>query len=406
VNFRVLAWPLVLAWTGLMVGTPPAVAADKAKKPAAKVAAPASKASNSSPAKPASAAATNPFARFPRAVELPPLPAPDAALQDPPRPAILGAIDLPAQKICLIQLLGATELLKKNQSLNLEAEAEPQPARAWEVVFREGGETGTHATLARLTLKGGQLEFAWTKLAATAPAAGQLANCVLKFAAGEGTQLLALRRSAKIAGQAFTFEEDMVSRWEVPNPPPPEQLQVELRLAGTEIPRYRFVGSSTLRPGESTWIEILKPKSVREALKFRVDCQWKKSLEVSVTPYLQTALDAKPVRLTDATRKKAETQARILQQQIKLQQMAESPMTKKKGGKVKGEQKGQGGAKSPVTQQLATARLVVSQVNELETLQTSLAGKTRLEFRVFRLAEQVPVELLSSAPRLAPGTKK
>lgn len=341
---------------------------------------------------------SNPFAGFPTSIGLHPPADQDAKSMS------IGKLNVDPAALCLIYLRGGDDaLIGRGSKLRFVLEEAEQDGGAsrWIISVASGPASGptTSTAIAEVVRRDNLLRLDWLPAAATQADAGQLANCLLELAAGQGKHVVALRKPVLGAPIAFQFDEPMMGRWDVDSSPDPGRIKVELKL-GSREPRYRFVGSSTIDAARgSTWIEFMDRRST-EALKLKVESQFKKGLQLTVTPFFQSPGESQLVRLTPAAYKRAVDRARLLGQQLEVQ-LASLPKGGSGGGKKGG--KGKSGPPSGVAQlrdqlekQLAVARAAQTQLADLADIQKALDGQGKLWIRATMDVDGHSVELVKA----------
>ncbi|MFO0816345.1 MAG: hypothetical protein U1A77_00305 [Pirellulales bacterium] len=329
----------------------------------------------------------NPFAGFPASVELPD---PKASPSEKPPRVALGKLNIDPAAICLIYLKGGEEAVRgrggKGRFELEEIEASGQEA-SWRVSLVDGESTA----IAQVVRQQNALSFQWLPAAAERDECKQLANCLLELSAGKGKLLLPLRRPTRGDPLTLSFDEPtIVARWEVATPPEPSRIKVELRMGARE-PRYRFVGGSTISAARgSTWIEYMDKRSA-EALKLKVECEYKNGVQLTVTPFFQIPGDTQVVRLSGSTYKKAKEQTELAVRQLTAQ-LAALPPASKKGGK---------GQSSPVAQlrgqiekRLAAAQTAQTQLANIAEIRDAVDGKGKILVRATMEVEGQLVDLV------------
>lgn len=328
-----------------------------------------------------------PFAGFPSSIELPDHKA--AGGESPPR-VVLGKLNIDPAAICLIYLKGGGEAIRgrggKGRFELEEIESDGKEA-AWRVSLIDGEATA----IAQITRRENALSFAWLPAAAERDECKQLANCLLELSAGKGKLLLPLRRPTRGEPLTLNFgEPTIVARWDVATAPDPGRIKVELRM-GSREPRYRFVGGSTISAARgSTWIEYMDKRSA-EALKLKVECDYKNGVQLTVTPYFQMPGDSQVVRLSAATYKKARQQADLAVQQLNVQ-LAALPPGGKKGGKQGASPAAQ--LRGQLEKRLAAAQAAQSQLANVAEIRDAVDGKGKILVRALMEVEGQPVDLV------------
>ena len=361
---------------------PPPPATEKkppAEKPPAVNPPPASPEVKPAPTKPAPTKAepvkpTKPFDGFAKELNLPP---PSEAKE-----VKLGPVKIPDDYDCSVHLVGGDGASRTKHAFDCSAEAPTgEPTRAWKIDVQGPG-TAKRETIAVLAVRKQQLVFQWTDAAREHPAAGSLGNCALQLSAGQGEHTVALRKPLPAKPLPITYDKQTAS-WPLPNGPKSDQVQVEFDVVSPRtLPRPRFLGSSTVKPGDEVYIEFglaAADKFLKLQVQTRLDND---SLDITVTPWMQVTGQPKAVALTESNIKKL--QETITQTSLAVDaQLSAMPKTKTP-------------ARDALQKQLTAVRQAEAQLAKLKNLEKEFEKSARIKARVFMLADKTLIELITA----------
>jgi serine/threonine protein kinase len=276
-------------------------AAKPAEDVAAKPAAPAPQpAAPPPPPKPAPMA--DPFKEFaPQFVELPPL-----SKDGPATEAIaLGKIKVGPQALVILHLLGGDIAIKGKFRFVVESSEGGTAERDWDVLLREGeAETGG-VKIAHLSLKDDSLQFRWEAAAAEQPASPHLMNCMLQLSAGPKQTTVAMRKPIDIEPlKADILKGPIRGKWDIPYPPNPDKIKVELAFAGP-FPPPKFEGQTPMDADKGKLNVWFGQSQEEQTLLYKVDTVLRKQFEINFDPYFRLGATARPEKLSKANFEKA-----------------------------------------------------------------------------------------------------
>lgn len=341
--------------------------------------------------------APNPFSALGAAAELPPLteagkPNP-AALQ----PVSLGPLAAPEGTIVFARMAGGEKASKGKSPLQMQNANNGTAERQWEISTSDPKSKST-VQLAKLELKDDQLMFNWTQDALTSPAALGLSNCVLVMGSGTNQHRLSFRKPIEVAPLALNLEKPMKLEINIPNPPDPAAIRVEvIKADGTALPMMVEKGAPIEAEKGTTALVFGNPQEQVLLLKF--DSLMKRDLTLTATTYFKVE-DGQPVKFTVKDAGMRFNAAQQIEQQISKA----IPAAKEQKGK----------AQEIINQEVAALEAelkrqqgIVAKWQKLQTDFAEVSGKSQLLFRVYYAADDVEkVDLVTSTGVAPPPESK
>lgn len=340
--------------------------------------------------------AADPFKDLPQVVDLP-APAADPAANQVVK---LGAVQVDPKALCVVHLLGGSGAIKGQQKFAIDAADNGTAPRDWEIrILDAAAETGGKK-IAHLAIKDDSLNFQWTPEAASEPAAPSLVNCVVRLAAGTKSAAMGLRRP--IVGEPVKLDifKGGTGKWDIPNSPDPDKMQIEFALEGP-FPNHKLEGAqpTPVEKGTVTFTFQMgeRPEDF-QVLALKVDSSMRKNLQATAAVWFKPSFSPKPEKLTPTSLKKAITAQTIGQQQLfgavdfMRKQNKQDELSKTRLAQAEEQQN--------------AAQRGLQQLEQVRTLVESLGEGAKLHVRVYFLADDKKIELLSTGgPVAAPAAK-
>jgi hypothetical protein len=259
--------------------------------------------------------------------------------------------------------------------------------RDWEIFIKDSG--GSNQTkIAHLSLKpDNNLVFQWQEEARNDPSAAFLSNCALSFNCRGDTHVAVLRQATQVQAMELNLKEAIFKgEWPIDAPPDPERIRMEIKgLTGAKftIEPQPVVNADK---GEA-WVKLDDGGGL---LALKIESELRKDFELTATPHIMAAKDARPERLNirKLQQYKNQLQAAVAQWSIQVKNL--EAITK---------------SKAPEPQKKQAAAHLRNFQNELNTSQETLKKfeefekmlentKPKLSFRLFFDADGSEVDLL------------
>lgn len=363
----------------------PAEPPKAAPMPAPKVEPPAPKPAPK-PAPPA-----NPFAGFAKAVTLPALP---AGMSEPAPEAlvakVLGPCKVEEKTLVIAHLKGGEFAVKGGrQKFEMQAAKGGTALQDWEITLP--GESAP-IVVAKLSGTGGNLTFQWTPEGAKQPNAPYLANCALELSAGAGHHVFAFREP--VAGAPLVVEVEKASgvKWVVDNLPDPKSIHFEItKLEG--IPRQRYEPENVIHGSGEDMTIWTGPADDTMVLGLKLSSRISgKNMEVATSPQIKFDGDKKTGRFSKKEISLRKTQLTQILNGLtfQLNQL----------GTRRDERTEQ--QRSLINQELEKWNKTGSQIDALAAFVEAIQGTAQVQFRVYYMADDVQVDLVTTSAEAAP----
>lgn len=342
-----------------------------------------------------------PFEGLPAAVELPPLPQAGSATETL-APAVLGPCRVDDQAILLITLAGGAAATR-NPKQSFDLVPQPHNTRQWEILLT--GEAPQK--IATLAVEKGQLTFAWQPDAGTsAGIAPLLSNCALILQTGDAQHVMALRKP--VLGEPLKIDLDKPGnlRWTIPDLPPVRQLHLTVtRIEG--IADFRKEPAEGVVPGNPLMVWV-GPKDKPYPLGLRLTSSANnRGVSISFQPQikLQGHPEPRPYRRKDIPLLQQQAAAEVDAATKGLEQAKrDRPSTNPVKGAIEKELIEQ--RKLLFTEKLTNLTTVIEQLAYIAQFMEATQGEAKLHFRIFYLADEVPIDLLVTETRPPPPPGK
>lgn len=375
--------------------SPPAPAPKPAEEVAAKPEPPAPPpAAPAPPPKPAPMA--DPFKEFAlQFVELPPF-GKDGPATDP---VALGKIKVDPQALVILHLLGGDIAIKGKFRFVVESSDGGTAERDWDVLLREGeAETGG-VKIAHLSLKDENLQFHWEAAAAAQPAAPHLMNCMLQLSAGPKQTTVAMRKPIDIEPlKAEILKGPIRGKWDIPYPPNPEKIKVELAFAGP-FPPPKFEGQTPMDADKGKLNVWFGQSQEDQTLLYKVDTVLRKQFEINFDPHFRIGITAKPQKLSKAVFEK--TLKAAAEGRLAAFNLVEFGKNQTKGKNDEGTKQ----KMAALEANLAGVQKAGEQLEAMKQLADRLVDEGLVHVRVLVQVDDKTVELLRSPSAPPPSAK-
>ena len=348
----------------------------------------------------------NPFAGFAKIVPLPPLEEKGKVVAEATKPVSLGAIKLPPNALCVVNLLGGENAIfaSAKQKFELKAGNNGTSGRDWDIKLAGEGST-TPILVARLEIENDQLNFHWTDEAtrqlATAPF---LCNCVLSMSAGSGSHQLALRQPLTGEALKIDLEKPMSAKYTLDYPPNPKQIVIQLGPPEGKFPKFKFE-KPELTAKKDTTVFTTGPGEEVQLLHLRLDClMTSKLLKIDAIPQFKLHGMNKPDRYLKTTLKQmipATEQASAIAIKNQTDLAAATGLPAEQKATLEAQTK----------KEVEDTAIRKTQAAQLQTLIGDLQGQGKIHFHIYYEADsetQTKVVLLSTGaapPMAAEATK-
>ncbi|HIM29835.1 MAG TPA: hypothetical protein EYG57_09770 [Planctomycetes bacterium] len=257
-------------------------------------------------------------------------------------------------------------------------------------------------TIATMELQGRKLVFQWRPEAQDLKMAGQLHNCAISFTSGKFSHILALREVIEVPAPQVNLDRGIVSvTWDLPLPPDPDAIYVELAGVTGPLPNQKTVPQQPLNvTGDGQWILVGTPKN--PVMSFLANWTVKRGIEVDFSTHLFPAngVPRKSNASKSRLNKKVLTQERIrwTQEYAGLKRALDTKYSGAARNQVpKPLQANFDAEKAVVQRRYEQAQTTAVAVQKLVDLYPQIHEKSGLEFRVYHDADQTQVDLLRTS---------
>lgn len=322
----------------------------------------------------------DPFTALAAAVTLP-------ALKDAEKgPFTLGAMEIPADSTCYIDLVGGDKASpKEGVKFSMDLARGGLATRDWEIKLV--GTPRGDVNIATLALTDKELKFQWLPDAAKFDDAGYLANCQLNLRTADHDRYLRLRQPQEAAAIAINLNRaSFREKFEIPFAPNPETITIEIvKVDGVE---KATIDPKNLLSAKQDSSFVWFGDGEDRILGLRVDAMMQKDLQLSVSPVINDATNG-PTKLVvkKVAALKGQMIAGVAQLNARVQALKASPNAGQLGDTI---------AKAQV--QLDTASKSLDAFDKLDKQYDAVNGKASVQFRIYYTDGEHQVDLVRAKP--------
>jgi hypothetical protein len=244
--------------------------------------------------------------------------------------------------------------------------------------------------------------FQWRPEAQDLKMAGQLHNCAISLTSGKFSHMLALRNVVEIPAPQINFDRGIVSiSWELPLPPDPDAIYVEIAGVTGPLPTQKTVPERPLNAtGGGQWVLVGTPKS--PVMSFFANWKVKRGIELDLSTHLYPAngVPRKSNSAKSRLNKKVLNQERVRSTQdfVGLKLALDNKYSAAARNTVPKQLRSAFDAeKAQVQRRYEQAQTVAVAVQSLIDLYPQIHEKSGFEFRVYHNADQAQVDLLRTS---------
>ena len=181
------------------------------------------------------------------------------------------------------------------------------------------------------------------------------------------------------------------AKFEFPYPPDPDKIRVEVANLQKPFPKFTKEPEQAVKASKGTqWIR-LGEKPEDQTILLKVDISMRRTLDVSVKPFVQMTKEQKPELLNKVSKKKLNdfVNTAVQTASIQVARFANAQPPKERGQKAIFEQQ-----KNLANQLSTNANAAKVKVDKLNTLYDAVNEQGKIDVRVFYATETGEVDLL------------
>ncbi len=307
----------------------------------------------------------------------------------------LGKLDVRPETVCFAQLAGGEHAASGSKRFKMENANGGVDTRSWEIRLHDS--TSSDGILvARLAIKDKKLTFQWQPAAGDQTAAGCLANCALRLSAESETHELTLRAPIQVTPFTVDLDRQMPkANVKLSDLPDGKHIKVEITtLKG--FPNTSFDPSASMDATKGTAWLLLGKTGAERPLRFRFNSALKRTLVVTVAPYLQFSGQPAPPPERYVHSQVLRQVAKLAQEQQAIFQAIEHLKKLKDKTRNKRQQDQVSRQIALGEQQLKLKQEASEKAAEFGKIYTKLHGVGVIHYRVVYDADGVQVELARS----------